>query len=159
MMLKIELRTASNCTTTNILTKTCIKCCLKNTQLFNDHLDLEDVRSCFLRPFLNRSSISQILHHISCLLVINNILFSSNASRTNKSDVQPSRLIEWQMLLMLKIEKDWFYDSPKRHLFSLSTQNNSDINYECMFQCIVVSFYHNLSSNQIITGRNTATSS
>ena len=30
---------------------------------------LKDVRSCFLRTFLDRSSISQILHNISFLLV------------------------------------------------------------------------------------------
>ena len=30
---------------------------------------IKDVRSCFLRTFLDRSSISQILHHISFLLV------------------------------------------------------------------------------------------
>ena len=29
----------------------------------------KDVRSCFLRTFLDRSSVSQILHHISFLLV------------------------------------------------------------------------------------------
>ena len=39
-MLNIELRTASNGTTTYILTKTCIKCCLKNTRLVNDQLNI-----------------------------------------------------------------------------------------------------------------------
>ena len=131
----------------------------KNTQLFNDHLDLKDVRSCSLRTFLNRSSISQILHHISFLLVNNNILFPLTLQNPTILTYQPSRLIEWQMLLMLKIEKDWLYDSPKRHLFSLCTQNNSDNNYECILQCIWVSLYHNSSSNQMITGRDIANSS
>ena len=32
-------------------------------------IHVEDVRSCFLHTFLDRSSISQFLHHISFLLV------------------------------------------------------------------------------------------
>ena len=57
-MLIIELKTASDGTTTTCksLTKTCIKCCLKNTCLLNDQVNRE---------------------------VINNMLFSFNASITN----------------------------------------------------------------------------
>ena len=40
------------------------------TLIFKDILEeVKDVRSCVLRTFLDRSSISQILHHISFLLV------------------------------------------------------------------------------------------
>ena len=57
---------------------------------------------------------------------VNKTIFRLTLQLPSSLAVKTSCLIKWQMLFMFKIEKDRFSDSPKNHLFSISTQNNSD---------------------------------